>query len=256
MGWRRRLVVPLSRVTPGEGRSLSSRQTQDVVKDPEIGRPINSGPRSETARRRCTRKRRQNWISLLCPLRQDRPRGHSGAHPCPVPLQQGRAGRRTVRTSRSSPRRNGVERWLGELALALRPGDLPTGPNQTLRAYPKANGKAGRWASQPCGIGVCMTAAMLVLEPIFEADLPSSRLPSRAETLQQAVVLEGWKSCCSGGHPEGCGRRLCGLLPPGSILHAELFEVGPTPDRRSLKSVSDQDVAGLPCGRDRRSLVG
>ena len=28
---------------PAEGRDLSSRQTQDVARDMEIGRPINSG---------------------------------------------------------------------------------------------------------------------------------------------------------------------------------------------------------------------
>jgi hypothetical protein len=42
-----RFVV--SRVAPGEGRDLSSRQTQDVAKDMEIGKPINSGKCSETA---------------------------------------------------------------------------------------------------------------------------------------------------------------------------------------------------------------
>jgi hypothetical protein len=34
---------------PGEGRGLSSRQTQDVVRDLEIGQPSNSEKRSETA---------------------------------------------------------------------------------------------------------------------------------------------------------------------------------------------------------------
>ena len=34
---------------PVEGRGLSSRPTQDVVRDLEIGQPINSEERSETA---------------------------------------------------------------------------------------------------------------------------------------------------------------------------------------------------------------
>ena len=34
---------------PVEGRDLSSRQTQNVVKDMEIGQPINSKECSETA---------------------------------------------------------------------------------------------------------------------------------------------------------------------------------------------------------------
>src|SRR5216684_7738880 len=38
-----------SRVTPVEGRDLSSRQTQYVVKDLEIGKPINSNKCSEAA---------------------------------------------------------------------------------------------------------------------------------------------------------------------------------------------------------------
>jgi RNA-directed DNA polymerase len=65
----------------------------------------------------------------------------------------------------------GVERWLGELALALRRETYR--PDPIRRAFiPKAGGKL-----RPLGIStlrdrLCMTAAMLVLEPIFEADLP------------------------------------------------------------------------------------
>ena len=64
-----------------------------------------------------------------------------------------------------------LERWLGELALALKQETYR--PDPIRRVFvPKANGKL-----RPLGIStlrdrVCMTAAMLVLDPIFEADLP------------------------------------------------------------------------------------
>jgi retron-type reverse transcriptase len=87
----------------------------------------------------------------------------------------------------------GVQRWLGELALVLREESYR--PDPIRRVYiPKDNSTAKNPKLRPLGIStlrdrVCMTAAMLVLEPIFEADLPSEQYAyRRGRNAQQAVV--------------------------------------------------------------------
>jgi RNA-directed DNA polymerase len=113
----------------------------------------------------------------------------------------------------------GVERWLGELALALEQESYR--PNPIRRVFiPKANGKL-----RPLGIStlrdrVCMTAAMLVLEPIFEADLPSEQYAYRpGRNAQQAVIeVEG---LLFRGHPDVVDADLADYF--GSIPHTELM---------------------------------
>jgi hypothetical protein len=55
---------------PVEGRGLSSRQTQDVVRDREIGRPSNSEECSEAADGVTRESEGRSRLPLLCPVRQ------------------------------------------------------------------------------------------------------------------------------------------------------------------------------------------
>jgi len=114
----------------------------------------------------------------------------------------------------------GVLRWLEELALALKEESYR--PDPIRRVFiPKANGKL-----RPLGIStlrdrVCMTAAMLVLEPIFEADLPDEQYAYRpGRNAQQAA--EEVKNRLYLGQTDVVDADLSDYF--GSIPHAELMK--------------------------------
>ena len=119
-----------------------------------------------------------------------------------------------------------VERWLGELTLALREEAYRPAPIR--RVYiPKPNGKL-----RPLGIStlrdrVCMAAAMLVLVRFSTADPPDEQYAYRSGP--QRPTGGGRSESTTVSRPPGCRRcRPCGLLRDYSPCRAN--KVGSTSD--------------------------
>jgi RNA-directed DNA polymerase len=203
---------------PVEGRGLGSRQTQEVGKDRRLGNlstPINVQRLQVALHAKAKAEPGFRFYALYDKIYREDILAH--AYAC-------------CRANKGAPGVDGqdfedvaaygVERWLGELALALR--EEKYRPDAIRRVYiPKANGKL-----RPLGISnlrdrVCMTAAMLVLEPIFEADLPPEQYAYRpGRSAQEAVVQV--EELLYRGHADVVDVDLSDYF--GSIPHAELLQ--------------------------------
>src|ERR1700758_4007066 len=145
----------------GEGRGLSSRPTQDVARDLEIGQPNNSEKCSEAADGVTRESEGGSRLSLLRSVRQDQPRRHSGACLCPVPL-----GRGPPADQGDRKRRNQVPDWT-EIPCRFPPKSPAAFDRNQVPVcsdFCNSNGYAVREASGP-------DAALRILEDTAEVEL-------------------------------------------------------------------------------------
>jgi len=203
---------------PVEGRDLGSRQTQDVGKDRRLGNLSTPGSVQELQKALHAKAKAEpdfRFYALYDKIYREDILAYAYAQ---------------CRSNRGAPGVDGQdfadveaygrERWLGELALALR--EETYRPEPIRRVFiPKANGKL-----RPLGIStlrdrVCMTAAMLVLEPIFEADLPPEQYAYRPGRNAQQAVVEV-EEVLFRSHPDVVDADLSDYF--GSIPHAELLK--------------------------------
>src|ERR1700676_1867973 len=202
---------------PVEGRGLSSRRTQQVARDRGLGNlstPKIVQKLQMALHAKAKAEAGYRFYALYDKISRDDILAHAYAQ---------------CRSNKGAPgvdgqdfadiETYGVQRWLGELALALRQETYRPDPIRRM-FIPKANGKL-----RPLGIStlrdrVCMTAAMLVLDPIFEADLPPEQYAYRQGRNAQQAVIDAEETLYR-GYLDVVDADLADYF--GSIPHADLM---------------------------------
>jgi RNA-directed DNA polymerase len=202
---------------PVEGRGLGSGLTQDVVRERGLGNlatPASVQKLQTALHAKAKTEAGYRFYALYDKIYREDILAHAYAQ---CRSNKGASG--VDGQDFSDVEAYGVERWLGELAKALK--EETYRPDPIRRVFiPKPNGKL-----RPLGIStvrdrVCMTAAMLVLDPIFEADLPNEQYAYRAGRNAQQAVIDAEETLYR-GHPEVVDADLADYF--GSIPHADLM---------------------------------
>jgi RNA-directed DNA polymerase len=202
---------------PVEGRGLGSGLTQDVVKERRLGNlatPASVQKLQTALHAKAKTEAGYRFYALYDKIYRGDILAHAYAQCCSNKGAPGVDGQ-----DFSDIEAYGVQRWLGELAMSLK--EETYRPDPIRRVFiPKANGKL-----RPLGIStlrdrVCMTAAMLVLDPIFEADLPSEQYAYRAGRNAQQAVIDAEETLYR-GHLDVVDADLADYF--GSIPHADLM---------------------------------
>src|SRR5271169_7000135 len=202
---------------PVEGRGLSSGLTQHVVRERRLGNlatPASVQKLQTALHAKAKTEAGYRFYALYDKIYREDILAHAYAQ-----CRSNKGAPGVDGQDFSDVEAYGLERWLGELAKALK--EETYRPDPIRRVFiPKPNGKL-----RPLGIStlrdrVCMTAAMLVLDPIFEADLPSEQYAyRRGRNAQQAAVEV--KDRLYLGHTDVVDADLADYF--GSIPHVELM---------------------------------
>ena len=202
---------------PAEGRGLSLRPTQDVARNGRLGNlatPLSVQKLQTALHAKAKEDPSFRFYALYDKLYREDVLRHAYA------LCKANRGAAGVDGERFEDiEAYGVDSWLGELAQELRKKTYEA--QAVRRVYiPKPNGKLRPLGIPPIRDRVAQTAAVLILEPIFETDLQPEQHAYRPERNALTAVRQV-HSLLNTGHTQVIDADLSGYFD--SIPHSELL---------------------------------